>query len=193
MSVHHSLDRTKFLFMLMTYIDNAIDTEWHSNQYHQGKVSMDVVGGTIKKLVFRKKKSGNIITDLPKEYVDYASQLVTSITSLYLPVEEIIEELEEITRAPAIPGNLKIYKVIRNYNSRNICYLEFFTLSDQSIPAFKQFYRKDDDPAISDHQDVDVDSNTSAYWLKPYWTLETQERLGCLGCCKWFHESCFHV
>ena len=80
-----------------------------------------------------------------------------------MPVEEIIEELEEITRAPAIPGNLKIYKVIRKYNSRNICYLEFFTLSDQSIPAFKQFYRKDDDPAIPDHQDVDVDSNTSAY------------------------------
>ena len=45
MSVHHSLNRTKFVFMLMTYIDNAIDTEWHSNQYHQGKVSMDVVGG----------------------------------------------------------------------------------------------------------------------------------------------------
>ena len=110
-----------------------------------------------------------------------------------MPVEEIIEEPEEIACAPAIPGTLKIHKVIRKYNSRNICYLEFFNLSDQNIPTFKQFYRKHDDPAICDHIDVDVDNNTCAYCLKPYGKFKTQEWLECPGCCKWFHESCFHV
>ena len=87
-------------------------------------------------------KSGNIVLDSPKEFVDFASQLVssiTSLTSLYLLVEEIIEDPEEIACAPAIPGTLNIHKIVRKYNNRNICYLEFLNISDQSIPTFKQF------------------------------------------------------
>ena len=45
-------------------------------------------------------KSGNVVIDSTK-FVDYASQLVPSITSLYLPVEEIIEEPKEIARTSA--------------------------------------------------------------------------------------------
>ena len=61
---------------------------------------MDGIGGTVKNVIFRKVKSGNVVIDSTK-FVDYASQLVPSITSLYLPVEEIIEEPKEIARAPA--------------------------------------------------------------------------------------------
>ena len=61
---------------------------------------MDGIGGTVKNVTFRKVKSGNAVIDSPK-FVDYASQLVPSITSLYLPVEEIIEEPKETARAPA--------------------------------------------------------------------------------------------
>ena len=74
--------------------------------------------GTVKNTVFRKVESGNIVIDSLKELIYYASQLVTSKTSLYLPVEEIIEEPEEIARAPAIAGTMKIHKVIRKHNSR---------------------------------------------------------------------------
>ena len=96
-------------------------------------------------------------------------------------------EREEIARAPAIPSPLKIHKAIRKHNSRNICYLKIFDLSDQSILTIKQFYRKDPDicdhidldlsdqsiltikqfyrkdPAICDHIDLDVNHNACAY------------------------------
>ena len=149
--------------MLMTYFDKAINTEWDYNQFHYVKGLMDGVVGTVKNVVFLKVKSDNIVIDSSKEFVDYASQLVPSITSLYLPVEEIIEEPKETARAPAIPGTLENYKVIRKNNSRNISYLEFFNLFDQSIPNFKWFYRKDNDPAICDQIDADEDNNACAY------------------------------
>ena len=73
-------------------------------------------------------KSGYIVIDSPKEFVDYASQLVPLITSLYFSVEEFIVEVEEVARAKEIRGTLKIHKVIRKYNNRNICYLRFSNL-----------------------------------------------------------------
>ena len=180
--------RSKFVFMILTYFDKVTDVEWHYNKSHNGKGFMDGVGGgAVKNLVFRKVKSGHIVIDSPKAFLDHASQLVPLIMSLYFPVEEIIEDPEEIARVLAISSTLKI---IRKYNSRTICYLRFFNLSDQSIPTFKHFYRKDDDPAICDHIDVDVDNNTCAYCLQPYGEFETQEWLECPGCCKWFVESC---
>ena len=102
----------------------------------------------------------------------YASQLVPSITSFYLPIEKTIEEPKEVLLAPAIPGTLKFHKIIRKYNIRNICYLEFFNRSYRGIPTFKQFDRKDDDSGICDHMYVDVDNHT--YCLNPYWKFETQ-------------------
>ena len=84
-----------------------------------------------------------------------------------MPLEEIIEKPEEIARVPAIPGALKIYKVIKKYNSK-ISNLESRIF--QSIwpkQSIKPFYRKDDDPTICDNIDVDVDNNTCAYCLKP--------------------------
>ena len=87
---------------------------------------MDGARGTVKSVIFGKVRSGNNVIDLPKKIVDYAFQLVPSITSLYLPVEDIIEEPKEIARAPAIPVISKIHKVVRNYKGRNICFLEFF-------------------------------------------------------------------
>ena len=79
---------------------------------------------------------------------------------LYFSVEEIMKELKEIARTPAIPDTLMIHEDIRKCNSRNICCLEFFNLSDQSVPIFQQVYRKDNYLDICDHMDVDVDNNT---------------------------------
>lgn len=112
---------------------------------------------------------------------------------LYFSVEEIMEELKEIARTPAIPETLMIHKDIRKCNSRNICCLEFFNLSDQSLPILQQVYRKDNYLDTCDHMDVDVDNNTCAYYFKPYGKFDTQEWLECPGCCKSFHENCFHV
>ena len=112
---------------------------------------MDGVVRALKNVVFRKVKSDNIVIDSPKN---------TSIMYLYFSVEEIMEELKEIARTPAIPETLMIRKDIRKCNSRNICCLEFFSLSDQSLPILQQVYRKDNYLDICDHMDVDVDNNT---------------------------------
>ena len=104
-----------------------------------------------------------------------------------MPIEKTIEEPKEVLLVPAIPGTLKFHKIIRKYNIRNICYLEFFNRSYQGIPTFKQFDRKDDDSGICDHMYVDVDNHT--YCLNPYWKFETQEWLECSGCC----NSCFFL
>ena len=40
---------SRFVFMLLSTIDQAIDVKWHYNEVHHGKGPMDGVGGTIKK------------------------------------------------------------------------------------------------------------------------------------------------
>ena len=57
-------------------------TELHYNKSHHGKGPIDGVGGTAKNVVFRKVKFDNIVIYSPKEFVDYASQLVPSIKTV---------------------------------------------------------------------------------------------------------------
>ena len=184
--------RSKFVFMLMTYFDQAHDIEWHYNESHHGKGPMDGVGGTVKNVVFRNVKSGKAVINSPEEFANYAAELMPSISSLYLPMEQILEEPDNVVTAPAIPGTLKVHKVVRKFNENGVCFLEFFQLSDQTIPTYTQFYRKNDDPAVCGHPDKNVDANTCGYCTKEYGPEETEEWLECPACRRWFHESCFH-
>ena len=56
--------------------------ELHYNKSYHGKGPMDGVGGTVKNAVFSKVKFGNIAIYSPKEFVDYASQLVPLIKTV---------------------------------------------------------------------------------------------------------------
>ena len=87
---------------------------------------MDGVGGTVKNMVFRSVKSGRAVINSPKEFAEHANEVVPSISSLYLPVKEMMDEPEEISNAPSIAGTLKIHKVERKYNENGMCHLEFF-------------------------------------------------------------------
>ena len=185
--------RSKFVFSLMTYFDKTMDVEWHYNEAHHGKGPMDGVGGTVKNVVFRNVKSGKALINSPKEFANCAAQLVPSISSLYLPLEEMIEEPDDVIAAPAIPGTLKIHKVVRQFNEHGVCSLEFFKLSDQGEPTYTQFYRRNDDPAVCGHLNANVDENTCGYCMKVYGADEKEEWLQCPVCQRWFHESCFHV
>ena len=40
--------RSKFVFMLMAYFDQTINTEWHFNESLNGKRPLDRVGGNVK-------------------------------------------------------------------------------------------------------------------------------------------------
>ena len=57
---------------------------------------MDVVGGTIKNLVFRAVKSGTFSVRDPEKFAKAANDIVPSIRSLYIPIEDILEEPAEV-------------------------------------------------------------------------------------------------
>ena len=82
--------RSRFVFMLLSTIDQAIDVEWHYNKTHHGKGPMDVVGGTIKNLDFCAVKSGKVSVRDPEEFAKAANDIVLSVRSLYMPIENML-------------------------------------------------------------------------------------------------------
>ena len=99
--------RSKFVIMLLSTIDQAFDVEWHYNQAHHRKGSMDGVGGTIKNFVFRAVKSGKILVRDPEEFAKAANDIVPSIRSFYMPIEDMLEEPAEVANAPLFPKHFK--------------------------------------------------------------------------------------
>ena len=72
--------RSRFIFQLLAgtmFLNKSLC--WFNN----GKVPMDDVRGTIKNVIFRKVKSGQIVVHTPKEFSDAAMKFVPSIITLY--------------------------------------------------------------------------------------------------------------
>ena len=118
---------------------------WFYNDGHHGKIPMDRESKTIKNVIFRKVKSGQIVVHTPKEFSDAAIKFVSSIITVYLPKSDEIVEPESIHQAPSIPETLLIHKFVRQINDRGDCSIEFFkTAVDQE--AFRyQWYNKASD------------------------------------------------
>ena len=102
------------------------------NEGYHGKVPMDDVGKTIKNIIFRKVKPGQIVVHTPKEFSDANMKFVSSIITVYLPKLDEIVEPESIHQVPSIPETLLIHKLVRQVNGRGDCSIEFFkTAVDQ--------------------------------------------------------------
>lgn len=155
---------------------------------------MDGVGGTIKNLVFRAVKSEKIAVKTPEEFANAANEVVPSIQSLYMPIDDMLKEPAEVASAPAIPETLQVHKVVRKINKDNVPFIEFFKLSKDDKPAYTHCYRSEEDPQVCGHQDhSEINDNTCGHCLVTYNVeKETEEWLCCPLCKKWFHESCFH-
>ena len=63
---------------------------------------MDYIGGTIKNVIFRKVKSGQIVIHTLKEFSDAAMKFVPSIITVYLPISDEIVEPESINQSITI-------------------------------------------------------------------------------------------
>ena len=75
---------SRFIFQLLArivFFNNSL--RWFYNERHHGKGPVDGVGGTIKNVIFRKVKSGQIVAHTPKEYSDAAMKFVASIITVY--------------------------------------------------------------------------------------------------------------
>ena len=61
------------------------------------------VGGTIKYRVFRDVKSEKASIKNAEHFAEYAVLILNDITSLYMPVEKVLEEPENINSSPRMP------------------------------------------------------------------------------------------
>ena len=121
---------------------------------HHGKGPMDCVGGTKKNQLSQEVKSGRLSVSTPKEFLDAAQKLVQSITSVYLPLSEILKEPDNINVAPKIPETLGICKVKRSYNLQGIPLIEFFKCSDKELPSYPDYYSKPTLPDVCRHRTI---------------------------------------
>ena len=126
--------RSRFIFQLLarTMLLNKSSCWFYNEGHHHGKVPLDDIGETIKNVIFRKVKSGQIVVHTPKEFSDAAMKFVSPIITVYLPKSDEIVEPESIHQVPSIPETLLIHKHVRQVNGRGDCSIEFFkTAVDQ--------------------------------------------------------------
>ena len=186
--------RSRYTFYLMTMYDPMYDITWYYNERHHGKGPMDGIGGTIKNIVFRHVKSGKCVIDTPKQFAEYAAGEIKGVTCLYMPERKLVSEPEEIEQAPKIEQTLQIHKIGRSYNEFGVCYLEFFYIASDEEPFHVQFYRKEDQPLVCGHPEIEYkDDNLCSRCVRKYVTNDTQDWLECPVCKLWFHERCFDL
>ena len=85
--------RSRFVFKLLSRVDSSLNLTWCYNERHHGKGPMDGIGRTLKNCVYRDVMSGKYVIDNPKLF---AEKSIESITSLYLPADEVLIEPDDI-------------------------------------------------------------------------------------------------
>jgi len=182
--------RSKFVFALLTHFEKGINLEWHYNEAHHGKGPMDGVGGTIKRVIYGLVKSRKIVINSAEEFAAEASKAVPSITSVYLSQDDEIIEPSYVKNAPAIKGTLDIHCVKRGYNQENVCFLEFFRLSDDGEPFFLQYYPRLNALVCDHERGSEINDNVCGH-CKEVYVEDGDTWLQCPSCRVWFHEYCF--
>ena len=122
---------------------------------------MDGVGGKIKNKVFGEVKSGRLTTTSPKEFSNAAERLVSKIVSIYLPINEMIEESSYVKDAPEITDPLKLHKVVRKIHKDAIPALDFYFLSADTQPFHREYYRKLEDRILCGHDESSMQDETN--------------------------------
>ena len=86
---------------------------WFYNKGNHGKVPVDDVDESIKNVIFRKVKPGQIEVHTQKEFSDAAMIFVLPIITVYLPKSDEKVEPESIHQAPSISETLLVHKFVR--------------------------------------------------------------------------------
>ena len=96
--------------------------------------------------------SNKCLIKYAKDFAEYANKTISGITSIYMPISELLTEPDNIEYAPKIPETLSIHKVTRSFNEDNVCFIDFFRVANDDDTFFTQFYRKDDDLVVCGHE-----------------------------------------
>lgn len=97
----------------LTQEDLSVSREY--NERHHGKGPMDGVGGTVKHKVFRAVMSNKYVINTPREFAECAKVEASGITTIFLPLDEIVDEpsfIEE-TQYVAAMESLKVHTINR--------------------------------------------------------------------------------
>ena len=136
---------------------------------------MDGIGGTIKNKVYRYVMSNKCLIKNGKDFAEYANKTINGITSIYMPINDLLTQPDNIENAPKIPETLSIHKVTRSFNEDNIFLLISFVWL---MTVISQFYRTDDDPEVCGHENLpllfDVDQ-TCAFCKAKYVASKEKE------------------
>ena len=133
--------RSLFVFKLLADYRPDIQVEWNYNEAHHGKGPMDGIGGTVKNVVYRQVKSGNVTTNSAKQFFDAANRFVPTITTLFQKEEDVLAEPDDINQAQSIPATL-IHKFVRTITSDGATMFAFYFLSNGKEPCFIQTYSR---------------------------------------------------
>jgi len=91
--------RSRYVFHLTTTIfPTKYNVVRYYNERHHGKGPMDGIGGCIKNAVYRAVMSNRIVVQTPLDFVNAASSLVRGVECVYMPVDEVMIEPEEISK-----------------------------------------------------------------------------------------------
>ena len=72
----------------------------------------------------------------------------------------MMAEAQDIETSPKIPRTLKVHEVLGTYNEDNVCKMEFYELADKTDPIHIQWYRKEVDPEVYEHNQLPLDYET---------------------------------
>ena len=149
---------------------------------------MDSIGGTIKHRVFPDVKSEKVSIKNAEHFASYADSILNGITSLYMPLEELLTEPKSVSKAPKILGTLEVHMIRRTFNSDGVCKLKFYHTATNQSHFHEWWYRKDGNPEVCGHPEHSVSFDPSMTYVK-CWV----QWLECTICDQWFHKRFFYV
>ena len=71
------------------------------------------MGGTIKNKVYQDAMSNKYMIKNEKDFAEYANKTISGITSIYMPMYELLTEPDNIENALKILETLSIHKVTK--------------------------------------------------------------------------------
>ena len=163
-------------------MNRTANLRWYYNERHHGKGPTDGVGGSIKNRVYRYAMSYKCVIKSAKEFPNYANKVVKGITSLYLPEDDLLTEVDDIEEALKKPEMLSIHMLVRNFKEDSICFIQFFNFAVDIEPFFTQSYRIDGDPEVFGYELLPLNYFSNLCFLERQLRGQNEQ---------WFHELYF--
>ena len=186
--------RSRYVFHLTTLFPTRYNVVRYYNERHHGKGPMDGIGGCIKNAVYRAVMSTRVVVQTPLDFVNAARSLVRGVECIYMPVDEVMVEPEEISNAPYVPDMqiLQVHKAVRVVTKKEFQCLQLFKIGTDTKSYFDQWYRRHDGAKSCGHLDIPESLNPEKHCGKCLEGENGDEWLQCPVCTNWYHEGCFY-